>query len=199
MAALKAHHDSFVDEQQQRAIENSKEWKNIVKNQKHVIKERPTTTCCRNAADIAQVTATSWCFSSPLPPLFTMACVARWCFLSIPYGTGTRGQGRSLHKTCPSLQHVTSMAGKTVPPQSWLDHGFRNASARRPRQTQWTLSLARYVVCGLRRTLEARSVVYVFLWGEKWEKVGNWTQGEKRGRVSGVLSASLPLLAQEDP
>eukprot|EP00976_Prorocentrum_cordatum_P074328 1181475-Prorocentrum_minimum.AAC.2 len=34
---------------------------------------------------------------------------------------------------------------------------------------------------------------------EKWEKVGNWTQGEKRGRVSGVLSASLPLLAQEDP
>eukprot|EP00976_Prorocentrum_cordatum_P065891 1178091-Prorocentrum_minimum.AAC.5 len=35
--------------------------------------------------------------------------------------------------------------------------------------------------------------------GEKWEKVGNWTQGEKRGRVSGVLSASLPLLAQEDP
>eukprot|EP00959_Pyramimonas_sp_CCMP1952_P038902 814531-Pyramimonas_sp.AAC.2 len=39
MAALKAQHDSFVDEQQQRAIENSKEWKNIVKNQKHVIKE----------------------------------------------------------------------------------------------------------------------------------------------------------------
>eukprot|EP00976_Prorocentrum_cordatum_P072745 1180829-Prorocentrum_minimum.AAC.1 len=35
--------------------------------------------------------------------------------------------------------------------------------------------------------------------GEKWEKVGNWTQGEKRGRASGVLSASLPLLAQEDP
>eukprot|EP00976_Prorocentrum_cordatum_P114884 1195914-Prorocentrum_minimum.AAC.5 len=35
--------------------------------------------------------------------------------------------------------------------------------------------------------------------GEKWEKVGNWTQGEKKGRVSGVLSASLPLLAQEDP
>eukprot|EP00959_Pyramimonas_sp_CCMP1952_P156353 3269887-Pyramimonas_sp.AAC.1 len=34
--------------------------------------------------------------------------------------------------------------------------------------------------------------------GEKWEKVGNWTQGEKRGRVSGVLCASLPLLAQED-
>eukprot|EP00959_Pyramimonas_sp_CCMP1952_P475134 9504023-Pyramimonas_sp.AAC.2 len=35
--------------------------------------------------------------------------------------------------------------------------------------------------------------------GEKWEKAGNWTQGEKRGRVSRVLSASLPLLAQEDP
>eukprot|EP00976_Prorocentrum_cordatum_P071529 1180358-Prorocentrum_minimum.AAC.4 len=35
--------------------------------------------------------------------------------------------------------------------------------------------------------------------GEKWEKVGNWTQGEKRGRVSGVLNASLPLSAQEDP
>eukprot|EP00976_Prorocentrum_cordatum_P090728 1188231-Prorocentrum_minimum.AAC.2 len=34
---------------------------------------------------------------------------------------------------------------------------------------------------------------------EKWEKVGNWTRAEKRGRVSGVLSASLPLLAQEDP
>eukprot|EP00959_Pyramimonas_sp_CCMP1952_P446089 9339756-Pyramimonas_sp.AAC.2 len=34
----------------------------------------------------------------------------------------------------------------------------------------------------------------------KWEKVGNnWTQGEERGRVSGVLCASLPLLAQEDP
>eukprot|EP00976_Prorocentrum_cordatum_P073217 1180994-Prorocentrum_minimum.AAC.5 len=35
--------------------------------------------------------------------------------------------------------------------------------------------------------------------GEKWEKVGNWTQGEKRGRVSGVLSASLPLMAPLDP
>eukprot|EP00959_Pyramimonas_sp_CCMP1952_P150483 3149368-Pyramimonas_sp.AAC.1 len=35
--------------------------------------------------------------------------------------------------------------------------------------------------------------------GEQWEKVGNWTQGEKRGRVFGVLSAPLPLLAQEDP
>eukprot|EP00976_Prorocentrum_cordatum_P112907 1195611-Prorocentrum_minimum.AAC.1 len=35
--------------------------------------------------------------------------------------------------------------------------------------------------------------------GEQWETVGNWTQGEKRGRVSGVLSAPLPLLAQEDP
>eukprot|EP00976_Prorocentrum_cordatum_P059547 1175545-Prorocentrum_minimum.AAC.3 len=30
-------------------------------------------------------------------------------------------------------------------------------------------------------------------------KVGNWTQGEKRGRVSGLLSAPLPLSAQEDP
>eukprot|EP00976_Prorocentrum_cordatum_P077429 1182687-Prorocentrum_minimum.AAC.4 len=29
---------------------------------------------------------------------------------------------------------------------------------------------------------------------EQWEKVGNWTQGEKGGRVSGVLSAPLPLL-----
>eukprot|EP00959_Pyramimonas_sp_CCMP1952_P392643 8227238-Pyramimonas_sp.AAC.2 len=35
--------------------------------------------------------------------------------------------------------------------------------------------------------------------GEQWERVGNWTQGEKRGRVSGVLRAPLPLLAQEDP
>eukprot|EP00976_Prorocentrum_cordatum_P097352 1190952-Prorocentrum_minimum.AAC.2 len=35
--------------------------------------------------------------------------------------------------------------------------------------------------------------------GEQWEKVGNWTQGEKRGRVSGVLRAPLPLLAEEDP
>eukprot|EP00976_Prorocentrum_cordatum_P077032 1182522-Prorocentrum_minimum.AAC.1 len=35
--------------------------------------------------------------------------------------------------------------------------------------------------------------------GEKRAKVGNWTQGEKRGRVSGVLRASLPLLAQEGP
>eukprot|EP00959_Pyramimonas_sp_CCMP1952_P293734 6143387-Pyramimonas_sp.AAC.1 len=35
--------------------------------------------------------------------------------------------------------------------------------------------------------------------GEKWEKVGSWTQREKRGRVSRVLSASLPILAQEDP
>eukprot|EP00959_Pyramimonas_sp_CCMP1952_P226685 4739804-Pyramimonas_sp.AAC.1 len=35
--------------------------------------------------------------------------------------------------------------------------------------------------------------------GEKWEKVGNWTQDKKRGRVSGVLSASLPLLTQERP
>eukprot|EP00959_Pyramimonas_sp_CCMP1952_P181336 3791602-Pyramimonas_sp.AAC.2 len=34
--------------------------------------------------------------------------------------------------------------------------------------------------------------------GGPWEKVGNWTQGEKRGRCSGA-SASLPLLAQEDP
>eukprot|EP00959_Pyramimonas_sp_CCMP1952_P460845 9480551-Pyramimonas_sp.AAC.1 len=29
--------------------------------------------------------------------------------------------------------------------------------------------------------------------------MGNYTQGEKRGRVLGVLSASLPLSAQEDP
>eukprot|EP00976_Prorocentrum_cordatum_P086863 1186672-Prorocentrum_minimum.AAC.2 len=35
--------------------------------------------------------------------------------------------------------------------------------------------------------------------GEQREKVGNWTQGETMGRVSGVLSAPLPLLAQEDP
>eukprot|EP00959_Pyramimonas_sp_CCMP1952_P193284 4041706-Pyramimonas_sp.AAC.2 len=35
--------------------------------------------------------------------------------------------------------------------------------------------------------------------GEQWEKVGNWTQCEKRGRVYGVLCASLPLVAQEDP
>eukprot|EP00976_Prorocentrum_cordatum_P062544 1176759-Prorocentrum_minimum.AAC.1 len=35
--------------------------------------------------------------------------------------------------------------------------------------------------------------------GERWEKVGSWTQGEKRGRVSGVSRAPLPLLAQEDP
>eukprot|EP00976_Prorocentrum_cordatum_P060226 1175811-Prorocentrum_minimum.AAC.1 len=35
--------------------------------------------------------------------------------------------------------------------------------------------------------------------GEQWEKAGNWTQGDKRGRVAGVLSAPLPLLAQEDP
>eukprot|EP00959_Pyramimonas_sp_CCMP1952_P434134 9091103-Pyramimonas_sp.AAC.3 len=28
--------------------------------------------------------------------------------------------------------------------------------------------------------------------GEQQEKVGNWTQGEKNGRASGVLSASLP-------
>eukprot|EP00976_Prorocentrum_cordatum_P007441 148491-Prorocentrum_minimum.AAC.1 len=34
--------------------------------------------------------------------------------------------------------------------------------------------------------------------GAQWEKVGNWTQGEKRGRISRVLSALLPLLAQED-
>eukprot|EP00959_Pyramimonas_sp_CCMP1952_P020055 423464-Pyramimonas_sp.AAC.1 len=36
-------------------------------------------------------------------------------------------------------------------------------------------------------------------WGEQWERVGDWTQGEKRGRVSGVLRAPLPVLAQEDP
>eukprot|EP00959_Pyramimonas_sp_CCMP1952_P296394 6200526-Pyramimonas_sp.AAC.1 len=35
--------------------------------------------------------------------------------------------------------------------------------------------------------------------GGQWQKVGSWTQGEKRGRVYGVLSASLSLLAQEDP
>eukprot|EP00959_Pyramimonas_sp_CCMP1952_P213740 4472334-Pyramimonas_sp.AAC.1 len=35
--------------------------------------------------------------------------------------------------------------------------------------------------------------------GEQWEKVGNWTQGARRGRVSGVLSATLPLLAPKDP
>eukprot|EP00976_Prorocentrum_cordatum_P064087 1177346-Prorocentrum_minimum.AAC.7 len=33
---------------------------------------------------------------------------------------------------------------------------------------------------------------------EKRDKVGNSTRVKKRGRVSGVLSASLPLLAQED-
>eukprot|EP00959_Pyramimonas_sp_CCMP1952_P429304 8991351-Pyramimonas_sp.AAC.1 len=39
----------------------------------------------------------------------------------------------------------------------------------------------------------------VHMYHEQWEKVGNWTQGEKRERVSGVLSAPFPLLAQEDP
>eukprot|EP00976_Prorocentrum_cordatum_P106996 1194566-Prorocentrum_minimum.AAC.3 len=37
----------------------------------------------------------------------------------------------------------------------------------------------------------------VMLAGLKGKEVGSWTQGEKRGRVSGVLSASLPLLAHE--
>eukprot|EP00959_Pyramimonas_sp_CCMP1952_P084065 1758262-Pyramimonas_sp.AAC.3 len=38
------------------------------------------------------------------------------------------------------------------------------------------------------------------LLGPKGRAVLNWTQGEKRGRVSRVLSASpLPLLAQELP
>eukprot|EP00976_Prorocentrum_cordatum_P039929 811101-Prorocentrum_minimum.AAC.1 len=37
------------------------------------------------------------------------------------------------------------------------------------------------------------------LFGAQWEKVGNRTQGKKRGRVSGVLKAPLPLLAQEKP
>eukprot|EP00959_Pyramimonas_sp_CCMP1952_P447519 9370553-Pyramimonas_sp.AAC.2 len=35
--------------------------------------------------------------------------------------------------------------------------------------------------------------------GKQWEKVRNWTQGDKRGSVSRVLSAPLPLLAQQDP
>eukprot|EP00976_Prorocentrum_cordatum_P040471 821046-Prorocentrum_minimum.AAC.1 len=29
--------------------------------------------------------------------------------------------------------------------------------------------------------------------------MGNWTQGEKRGSIFGVVSAPLPLLAQQDP
>eukprot|EP00976_Prorocentrum_cordatum_P107715 1194696-Prorocentrum_minimum.AAC.9 len=32
---------------------------------------------------------------------------------------------------------------------------------------------------------------------EKWEKLGNWTQGEERGRVSGVLT--LKAAVAEDP
>ena len=36
--------------------------------------------------------------------------------------------------------------------------------------------------------------------GEEREKVGNWTQGEKRGRgATGVECTPLPVLAQEDP
>eukprot|EP00976_Prorocentrum_cordatum_P085185 1185960-Prorocentrum_minimum.AAC.5 len=34
---------------------------------------------------------------------------------------------------------------------------------------------------------------------DKWEEEGILTQGEKRGRVSGVSRAPSPLLAQEDP
>eukprot|EP00976_Prorocentrum_cordatum_P094111 1189661-Prorocentrum_minimum.AAC.5 len=54
---------------------------------------------------------------------------------------------------------------------------------------------------GLKRTREAEQEAYR-RWpkrGEQWEKVGNWTQGEKRGSASGVLRAPLPLLAQEEP
>ena len=36
MAALKAHHASFFDEQTHRAKETAKAWKNIRSNQKHV-------------------------------------------------------------------------------------------------------------------------------------------------------------------
>eukprot|EP00976_Prorocentrum_cordatum_P052249 1054446-Prorocentrum_minimum.AAC.2 len=46
---------------------------------------------------------------------------------------------------------------------------------------------------------QCRSTCEVDPRGEQWEKVGNWTQGEKRGRVSGVMRAPLPSLAQEDP
>eukprot|EP00976_Prorocentrum_cordatum_P086169 1186394-Prorocentrum_minimum.AAC.6 len=35
--------------------------------------------------------------------------------------------------------------------------------------------------------------------GEDTRQPGRRTCGEKRGRVSGVLRAPLPLLAQEDP
>eukprot|EP00976_Prorocentrum_cordatum_P077898 1182874-Prorocentrum_minimum.AAC.3 len=35
--------------------------------------------------------------------------------------------------------------------------------------------------------------------GEQWEKAGNWTQDEKKKRVSGMWCASLLLPKQEDP
>eukprot|EP00976_Prorocentrum_cordatum_P049308 995002-Prorocentrum_minimum.AAC.1 len=53
----------------------------------------------------------------------------------------------------------------------------------------------------LKRTREVEQEAYIGGGprGEQWEKVGYWTQGEKRGWVSGVVCASLPFVTQEDP
>eukprot|EP00976_Prorocentrum_cordatum_P093706 1189495-Prorocentrum_minimum.AAC.1 len=54
----------------------------------------------------------------------------------------------------------------------------------------------------LKAVRRGRTYVYCYQ-GRKWEssgrKWGTGQGGEKRGRASGVLSARLPLLAQEDP
>eukprot|EP00959_Pyramimonas_sp_CCMP1952_P450102 9424525-Pyramimonas_sp.AAC.2 len=49
-------------------------------------------------------------------------------------------------------------------------------------------------------SVSSLQIITCILQGEQSERVGSWTQGEKMGRVSGVLRAPLPLLlAQEDP
>eukprot|EP00976_Prorocentrum_cordatum_P070187 1179829-Prorocentrum_minimum.AAC.2 len=56
--------------------------------------------------------------------------------------------------------------------------------------------------CSSVRELSVRaSDTMIYRWytdGIQRFKVGNWTQGEKWGRVSRVLSAPLPLLTQEN-
>eukprot|EP00976_Prorocentrum_cordatum_P001097 22426-Prorocentrum_minimum.AAC.1 len=46
-----------------------------------------------------------------------------------------------------------------------------------------------YTRCKTARQADLRVMLAGPKRGEQWEKVGNWTPGEKRGRVSGVLSA----------
>eukprot|EP00959_Pyramimonas_sp_CCMP1952_P060437 1262567-Pyramimonas_sp.AAC.2 len=85
--------------------------------------------------------------------------------------------------------------------------GSRSAAVRAPR--------GRYGGVGRARNNNITSVITASLpfcgdglacdvssgrkWGEQWEKVGNWTQGEKRGRGAMGVESTLAVVGTGEP